>query len=77
MFKKDELAAWPQDTSDTSNGLHDAGDRAQGKGANNRIDRTVLQRDAFTWKVYELNSQLRLLPMLSARRIMPGLGSNA
>ena len=45
MFKKDELAARPQDSSYTSNDLHCARDRAQREGAHNRIDATVPPRE--------------------------------
>ncbi len=64
VFKKDELPAWSQDTSNTSNGLHHSGNRAQGESTDNRIDGAVLQRDALARKVQELNSKLRLTPML-------------
>jgi hypothetical protein len=64
VFKKDELPAWPQDTSNTSNGLHDAGDRAQSESTDNRIDGAVLQRDALAKKVQELDLQFRLTALL-------------
>src|SRR6266481_6836502 len=63
VFKKDELPAWPQDTSNTSNGLHDAGDRAQGESTDSRIDGAVLQRDALARQVQELNFKVRLTPV--------------
>jgi hypothetical protein len=37
---------------------------AQGESTDNRIDGAVLQRDALARKVQELNSKLRLTPML-------------
>src|SRR5262249_32409708 len=64
VLEKDEPAAWPQDTSDASYGLHHARDRAEREGANNRIDRTVLQGDALPRQVQELDVQLRQAPML-------------
>jgi hypothetical protein len=59
VFKKDELAAWPQYTSNASNGLYHSGNRAQGEGAHNRIHRTIAQRDAFTRKIQEFDIQFR------------------
>jgi hypothetical protein len=58
MLKKDELPAGPQDPSNTSNGLRHAGNRTQLEGADNCMDGTVLQGDAFAKKVQELDLQL-------------------
>src|SRR5713226_10097934 len=59
VFKKDEPAACPQDTSNASNGLYHAGNRAQGERAHYRIHRTIAQRDVFTRKIQEFDIQVR------------------
>jgi len=58
VFKKDEPPAWLKHTSNTSNGLKHARNRAQREGADHRIDGTVFQRDAFARKVQELNFKI-------------------
>jgi hypothetical protein len=74
VFKKDELAAWSQDSSDTSNRLHHAGNRAQRKGTNNRIDATVPQRNALSWQIQKLDIQFSSPPLLFRHSNHPGLG---
>src|SRR6267378_1426753 len=77
VLEEDKLPARLKHTSNPLNGRHDAGNGAQREGTHNRIDRTVWQRNAFARKVQELDLHLRLSRCCSARRIMPGLGSNA
>jgi len=74
MLKKDELTALPQDTSNASNGLHDAGNRAQSEGTDDRLDGVVRQRDAFARKVQELNFQVRSTPLLFREANHAGVG---
>src|SRR5262249_6096924 len=57
-FEEDKLAAWLQDTFDTLNSLHHAGNRAQREGANYRIDGAIFQRNALPRKAQKFDIQL-------------------
>jgi hypothetical protein len=63
-FKEDKLPVWSQDTPNASNSLHDARNRTQRKGANNRVNGAVRQGDTFPRKVEKLDVQLRSMPLL-------------
>ncbi len=51
MLEEDEFAPWPQDSSHASKGLYDAVNCAQREGADDRIDRAILQGDALARQV--------------------------
>jgi hypothetical protein len=64
VLKKDEPSARPQDTSNASNGLFNAWNRAQGEGAHHSIHRIIFERDALARKIQEFDMQFRSAPML-------------
>jgi len=72
--KKMNLPPGPQDSSYTSNDLHYARDHAQREGADNRIDATVLQENAFAGEVQKLNVQLRSASLLCCQPDHPRVG---
>jgi len=74
VFKEDELAAWSQDSSDTSNSLSQAGNRRQHKGTNNRIDPTFPQRNALSWQIQKLDIQFSSAPLLFGDPNHPEVG---
>src|SRR5262249_32515938 len=74
VLEKDEPAAWPQDTSNASYGLHHPRNGAECEGANNRIDSALLQGNALPREVQELDVQLRLAPMLFGEPDHPRVG---
>ena len=67
QLKEDEFTVWFQDACKPSNRIHNASDRAQRKGADNRIHTTILQRDTLTWQADKFNVQLGF-PLLSFRQ---------
>jgi hypothetical protein len=71
VFKEDEFAAWPQNASHTSDGLHDSRNRAQRKGANDRVNRAVIQGKMFPRKVQEFDIQLCSAPLLFCKSKHP------
>src|SRR6266545_7234317 len=57
-LEEDELALWFQDACEPSNGFQNASDCTQRKGADNRINTIIFQRDALTWQADKFNIQL-------------------
>jgi len=64
VLKEDELAAWLQNSSDTSNGLHHSGYRAKRKSTNDRIDAAVPQGNSFTRQIQKFYIQFRSTTLL-------------
>src|SRR6266571_5303400 len=74
VLEEDELAAGPQDAGDASDRLHDARNRAQGEGADDGIDRTVVQGNALPREAQELDVQLRPASLPLREPNHPGVG---
>jgi len=64
MLKKYELALGLQHFPQAFEGIDDSRDRAQRKGAHNRVDGSVCKRNLFSRKIYELDLKPRLQPLL-------------
>src|SRR5262249_25993464 len=63
-----------QDASDALDGLHNAGNRAEREGADNRVDGGVLQWNSFAREVQKFDVQVRSAPVRFCEPDHPGVG---
>ena len=74
MLEEDELAVRLEDPSDTLNGFHHAGNRAQRKGAHNCINACIGQKNTLSRQIEKLDMQLRSAPLLFCSPKHPWIG---